>query len=119
MIQGENKVKGAGKGSHPNSKKALAQYMCKKGEQPPGAGRKKGTLSLKERLNKFLDLDVKIKMPSGKVEDREILDGIILSLLSQAQKGNVQAIREVFDRGFGKEADVVMVRHEDALKVLE
>ena len=93
--------------------------MCKKGEQPPGAGRKKGTLSLKERLNNFLELDIKIKMPGGKIEDREVLDGVIMSLLAQAQKGNVQAIKEVFDRGFGKEADVVMVRHEDALKVLE
>jgi len=120
--QGENKVsyKGKGKGSNPNSIKALEPTMIKKGQSPsPLSGRPKGSHSLKERLQKYLDLDIKIKMPDGTVQDKSVLDGIILSLLSQAQKGNIRAIQEVFDRNFGKEAEVLNIKHEDALELLK
>jgi hypothetical protein len=112
--------KGKGKGSNPNSVKALQPTMIKKGSSAPaGAGRPKGSHSLKERLQKYLDLDIKIKMPDGTIQDKSVLDGIILSLLSQAQKGNIRAIQEVFDRNFGKEADVLNIKHEDALELLK
>jgi hypothetical protein len=116
MIKGEKKDN---RGRSPGSLAALKATQCKKGEHPPGAGRPKGSLSLKDRIHKYLDVDVKIKMPDGSIQDKSILEGIILSLLNQAQKGNIKAIQEVFDRGFGKEAEVVHIKHEDALKELE
>lgn len=108
-----------GKGSNPNSKKALEATKWKPGEAVPGAGRPKGSLSFKERLNKYLELDIKIKMPDGSIQDKSVLDGIILSLLSQAQKGNIIAIREVFDRGFGKEPENMNIIHENTLEHLK
>jgi hypothetical protein len=112
-------VKTKGKGTNPNSKAALEPTKWKKGFCPPGAGRPLGALSLKDRMRKYLELDIKMKMPDGSIQDKSVLDGIILSLLSQAQKGNIKAIQEVFDRNFGKEADVINITHEDALKELD
>lgn len=108
-----------GKGNNPNSKKALEIGKWKKGDSPNPAGRPKGSMSLKERMNKYLELDIKMKMPDGSIQDKSVLDGIILSLLSQAQKGNIKAIQEVFDRNFGKEPEVVNITHEDALKEMD
>lgn len=98
------KPKGIGKGNNPNSKKALTKRV--KGAPPvPGAGRPKGSLSLKERLSKFSNIEIPVKMPNGTVENQTIIDSIILSLLAQAQKGNLFAIKEVLDRHFGKEPE--------------
>jgi hypothetical protein len=117
MMQRESKHKTKGKGSAPNSKKNLELGKWLPGQSGNPAGKVKGTLNLKERLQTYLALDIKIKMPDGSIQDKSVLDGIVLSLLSQAQKGNIQAIREVFDRNFGKEADVLQIEsHEDRLK---
>lgn len=113
--------KGIGKGQHPNSKKALIPTQTKKGGPThPGVGRPKGSLSLKERMSKFLDLDVKVKMPNGSIKDQTVLDSIILSLLHQAQKGNIQAVKEVLERNFGKEDQGINVKSSfvDKLKDL-
>jgi hypothetical protein len=95
------------KGTHPNSLKALSKTQRKKGEGPlPGAGRPKGALSLKERLLRFLDIQISgCSMPDGSIQDKTVLEQIILTLISRAIAGDIHAIKEVFDRGFGKETD--------------
>lgn len=95
-----------GKGKHPNCLKALENGKFKKGHKANG-GRPKGSLSYKERFRKYLELEVPFKLPNGKVENREILDGIILSALAQATKGDIRAMEFVFHRAFGKESEKV------------
>lgn len=99
-----------GKGRHPNS---LANLKPLKPGHPPMGGRPKGALSLKERMAKFIDLNTKVKMPDGTITDATVMEGIILSLLAQASKGNIQAIKEVLDRNYGKEADKVELTGSD------
>lgn len=116
-IQRESTVKGQGKGTNPNSLKAIEACKWKKGQSGNPKGKEKGSLSLKERMNKFLGLNVKVKMPDGTIKEQEVLDSIIMSLLAQAQKGNIVAIKEVFERNFGKEADKLeVISHEEFLK---
>lgn len=100
------------KGVHPNSLKALEATKYKKGKVPTG-GRPKGALSLKERLNKYLEMEMKTKMPDGTITDKQVLDNVILSLLAKAIKGDVRAIEVVLERQFGKEADKVELTGRD------
>ncbi len=113
------KIKGSG--NNPNSRKALIPGQVKKGgPAKPGAGRPEGSISAKTYFNKFISIEVPVKMPNGKIENKTIMESIFLSLLHQAQKGNLMAIKEVLDRNFGKEPDNVNVySHEDALKELD
>lgn len=106
------------RGAHPNSLKALEANKYKKGKKPTG-GRPKGSLSLKDRMRHYLELEVPVEIPNGTITDRTILDGIIIALFKQAAAGNVMAIKEVFDRHFGKEADTIMMKHEDALREMK
>lgn len=106
-------MKGQGKGNNPNSKKALEATKWKKGEVVPGGGRPKGSLSLKERMAQFVEIPVKIKMPDGSITDQSILDSIIMSLLHQAQKGNMVAVKEVFDRFYGKETQPIDIKGQE------
>lgn len=101
----------AGKGVHPNSLKNLELGKFKPGEKH--GGRPKGALSLKERMAKFIDLQTKVKMPDGSITDATVMESIILSLLAQAAKGNINAIKEVLDRNFGKEAQPVELTGKD------
>ncbi len=117
MKSGEIAVKG--KGKHPNCVAARKKTEFKKGGPVPKGGRPKGSISLKERMAKFLVLPIKVKMPNGTVQDQEMMDAIILSLIAQAQKGNMMAIKEVLERNFGKETENVNVTNfEDMLKEL-
>lgn len=103
-----------GRGQHPNSKKALELGMFKKGQKPPAtSGRPKGSLSFKERAQKFLDIETKYKMPDGSFTDQTLLDGAILSLIAQANKGNVPALKELLERVFGKEVEKVELTGSD------
>lgn len=99
-----------GKGKNPNSLKNLKPY---KPGHPPTGGRPKGSLSFKERAQKFLDIQTKYKMPNGTITDQTLLDGAILSLIAQANKGNVPALKELFERIFGKEVEKVELTGSD------
>lgn len=106
------KQKVKGKGNHPNSLKNLKSF--EPGNVPlPNAHRPKGSLSFKERAAKFLDLTQQVKMPNGGFQDQSLLDGAILSLIAQAHKGNVPALKELFERVFGKEAEKLEVTGKD------
>lgn len=99
-----------GKGRNPNSLKNLKPF---KPGHPPSGGRPKGSLSFKERAQKFLEIETKYKMPNGTITDQTLLDGAILSLLAQANKGNVPALKELFERVFGKEVEKVELTGSD------
>lgn len=98
------------KGAHPNSLKNLKPYV--KGKKPTG-GRPKGALSLKERMDKYINLDTKVVMPNGTVSDKSVMDSIVLALLGKARKGDVPAAKEILDRYYGKEASKVELTGSD------
>lgn len=117
-MSGTQKVRVKGKGQHPNSKKALEPTIFKKGHPgAPGCGRPKGALNLRDRMQHYLDIKIEVKSPDGKIiKDKTVLDSIIVSLLNKAQQGDVKAIQETFDRGFGKEVENLNVNYSDELK---
>lgn len=100
----------------PNQLKNLIYYQP--GHKPVG-GRPKGSKNFKDRAQKFLDLKIPHKMPDGTITDQTLLDGAILSLVAQAHRGNVAALKELFDRVYGKIADKVELTGKDgeALKI--
>lgn len=108
------KVKG--KGNNPNSRKNLKSYEpgC---TAHPNAGRPKGSLSLKERMDKYINLPTKVVMPDGTITDKEVMDSIVLALLSKARKGDVSAAKEILDRYYGKEASKVELTGSDGQPV--
>lgn len=82
-----------------------------KGVRP---GRKIGYISLDARLNKYLKCKTPATLPDGTRQDVEMVDAIILRLLYKASiKGELAAIKEVLDRGFGKVTDRVQVMGHD------
>lgn len=101
-------------GHHPNSKKNL----CKAGEPGKSPGRKHGSKNLKTLVRRFMDIEVPLKMPNGSVEQAPIVQTIIASLIGQAQKGNIRAAELLFNRGYGKEEQVIDVKNGQRLDEL-
>lgn len=103
------------RGCHPNSKKNLECRMQKAGQpaHSPNVGRPPGSISLKERLDRYLYLPTKVSMPDGTITDREVMDSIVLGLLSKARKGDVPAAKEVLDRYYGKQVEKVELTGSD------
>ncbi len=102
------------KGVHPNSLKALELGKFKKGHTPPPtAGRPKGAISLKERLDKYIDLPTKVVMPDGTVSDKSVMDSIVLALLGKARKGDISAAKEILDRYYGKQTEKMELTGKD------
>lgn len=103
-----------GKGKHPNSKKALEPGMFKPGHAPlPGAGRPPGAVSLKERMDRYIDLPTKVVMPDGTVTDKSVMDSIVLAMMAKARKGDVPAANVVLDRYYGKQSDKLELTGKD------
>lgn len=101
MAKGSKKVSpyiGKGTGSNPSSKKHL---IPNKGQGVPNAGRG-NTPSIKGILSKYLDMEVPMKLPSGKTEDVKVIDTILVSLIQQARIGNIKAVELILDRVYGK-----------------
>lgn len=99
------------KGQHPNSKKALEPGKFKPGN--PGGGRPKGSLSLKERLDKYINLDTKVVMPNGTITDKSVMDSVVLAMLAKARKGDVAAANLILDRYYGKQSDKLQLTGKD------
>lgn len=96
--------KGKGKGSNPNSLKNLEATKKKPGERAyPGAGRPKGSISLRERLGKYLEMEVPEQMPNGSFQKIPMIESIILAMLAKGKLGDMTAIKETLDRYYGKE----------------
>ncbi len=100
------------KGMHPNSLAALEPTKWKKGKAPTG-GRPKGALSLKERMDKYIDLPTKVVMPDGTITDKAVMDSIVLSIMAKARKGDVAAANLILERYYGKTAQPVELTGKD------
>lgn len=72
-------------------------------------GRPKGALSRSTLARKYLDARLPGKKdPFGvSTEDLTIADMIMLALINKAQKGDINAIRELMDSGYGKNPDII------------
>ena len=69
----------------------------------PGAGRKKGSVSAKTIIKKWLEAKEKIKHPiTGKEVTLTQLDIISLAQLKKARAGDTQAFNALLDRTEGK-----------------
>lgn len=100
------------KGKHPNSLKNLKKFEA--GHPPaPGCGRPLGAISLKERMDRYIDLPTKVVMPDGTVTDKSVMDSIVLATLAKARKGDIPATKEVFDRYYGKQTEKLEVTGKD------
>ena len=106
----EPKKKKSGKGVHPNSLKNLKVYQ--KGH-PPTGGRPKGSLSLKKRFEKYMDIEVEVRTPDGKIVGAPAIEAICLAIMSQAAKGNVKAASLLFERVYGKESQKLELSGKD------
>jgi len=114
------KTKGIGRGKNPNSKKALIANQVKKGGPgKPNAGRPMGSLSLKDRMAKFNIINIPVEMPDGSITNQEMLDAIIFSLYTKARTGDTAAIKEVFDRNFGKEPEKLEIDDKELRKTVD
>lgn len=72
-----------------------------------------GPAALQKKLEKYLNLNTDVKLPDGSIEKREVIDRIVLSMLNKAAGGDMQAIKEVFDRFYGKLSDKVELTGKD------
>ena len=92
----------------------IKDYEFKPGQSGNPNGRPPGRLNSKTILNKYLHLVVEMKNPyTQQMEKIPISDAVGLSLISQALKGNVQAIKEIFDRTEGKSNQRVELANPD------
>lgn len=69
-------------------------------------GRPVGSKNRNTILKKWIELNTKLKNPiTGNEEEGIVEDKIALALLSKALKGDVIAIKEIYDTLYGKIAD--------------
>lgn len=88
---------------HPNSLANLEdRYRYQPGHLPTG-GRKPGSRSLVTCLERALDMVANNVDPlTRRVEERQMADWIAIALVAKAASGDMNAIREAFDRIDGK-----------------
>lgn len=110
---------------HPNSLKNL-RAPFQKGEigNPKGIGGRQSLKKLKplqEYFEQILTFPISVKMPDGLVEDKTILDQIIMKVVAKAAAGDMRAAELVLERNFGKEDQklILQMTHEAALKQLK
>lgn len=76
---------------------------AKKGEVRNPKGKPKGTKNFKTIIKEFLDVETDAMNPmSGKLEKLSVGQQVVIALLAKAKKGDVSAIKELFDRIDGK-----------------
>jgi hypothetical protein len=91
---------GYAKGHHPNSTKNLTPF-------PPGQsgnpnGKPKGAVHLTSLLRKYINQEAEFKTPSGDKKKASLGEGIMVKLVNKALKGDIPAIRTIYDRIEGK-----------------
>lgn len=81
----------------------------KKGH-PGGPGRPKGSISITNRLTKYLEKQIKAREPLDKSNQElktfSLIDLIILRLIENALNGDIKAITTIFDRIDGKVSSI-------------
>lgn len=87
-----------GKGSHPNSLKALEPGMFKPGHKPK-CGRPKGSVSITDSLRRSLCRIAEGKDPIDKrATSMPMRDWVGVALIAKAASGDVAAIKELLNR---------------------
>jgi len=79
------------------------------GRRPVGTG----TAALQAKLEKYLNLDTDVVLPDGTRDKRSVIDATVLALLHKATRGDIPAIKELFDRHYGKLTDKVELTGKD------
>jgi len=81
----------------------------------PGGGRPigSGQAALKAKLEQYLNLDTAVILPDGTKDKRSVIDATVLALLHKATRGDIPAIKEIFDRHYGKLSDKVELTGKD------
>lgn len=72
-----------------------------------------GTAALQAKLEKYLNLDTDVVLPDGTRDKRSVIDATVLALLHKATRGDIPAIKELFDRHYGKLTDKVELTGKD------
>lgn len=103
--------------ANPLGNPKIAEYGAKTRFQPgnPGGGRPPGTgpAALQAKLEKYLNLDTDVILPDGSHDKRSVIDATVLALLHKATRGDIPAIKELFDRHYGKLTDKVELTGKD------
>jgi len=82
-------------------------------------GKKKGTLNIKTVLKKVLQIELLMKNPLTEVEEvTNPMDAIACKLVANAMRGDIQSIKEVFERLEGKSQTNVSLEAEVRNKVI-
>lgn len=79
----------------------------------PGRPEGSGPNALRTKLEQYLNLSTPVILPDGTKDKRAVIDATVLALLHKATRGDIQAIKEVFDRHYGKLADKVELTGKD------
>ena len=85
------------------NEKNIEKYKFKKGESGNPNGRAVGSRNRSTKVKDWLGVKKRAKNPiSGKEEELEIQDMMVLALINKALKGDVNAYKELMDSGYGK-----------------
>jgi len=80
---------------------------------PENAGRPKGSKNRSTILKKWIEVVAKVKHPETHIEELGTMeDKVALALLSKALKGDIAAIKEIYDTMYGKIVDKSEVKTE-------
>lgn len=105
-----------GKGSHPNSRKNLEKGAWRPGQSGNPAGKPPGARDRSTIIRKWADVKIDVVNPITKDKEKgTVEDEVALSLIREARKGNVPAIKEFLDTLYGKMTE----RHDLNVNVSE
>lgn len=86
---------------NPNPTPPPEEHQFKPGESGNPKGKPKGTRSLSTILKEMLDEDIEVIEGSSKTK-KKFADVIVRQLMQKANKGDIKAIQEIWDRMEGK-----------------
>lgn len=89
----------------PKSLKNLEKARWKPGQSGNPKGKPKGTISLRERLERLSTIEVDTVLPDGSSAKREVIDDILCALIAKGRGGDVPALKEYLERLYGKEVE--------------
>jgi len=80
----------------------IEDHKWEEGQSGNPKGRPKGSRNLSTILKEMLQQDVEVVGEDGEKKKLTFQDAIVKKLLTQANKGDIRAIIEIFDRTEGK-----------------
>lgn len=96
------------RGQHPNSRKNLENGTWTAGQSGNPDGKEPGTKDRATIVKKWAYTELELVNPiTQKMERATVEDDVVLSLIREARKGSVQAIKEFMDTLYGKIPDKI------------